>query len=141
METHLLNVLLSWTVSLSQYDHPNELPNIEFKDKSFFVETVCRNAKRCPVAAWYNNDGTIFLDNRIKGNVDAETRSLVVHELTHYLQDISGKYGDMSCENHVYREREAYSIQRTYLKRIAQVYIAIYQNYPPCVDLSRTPNS
>ena len=136
METHLLKVLLSWTVSLSQYDHPNVLPNIEFKDHSFFVETVCKNTK-CPIAAWYDNKGTIFLDDRLEGQQDPETRSLIVHEMTHYLQDLSGKYDLNSCDDYVYREREAYSIQRTYLKRVVQVYIAIYQNYPPCVDLNR----
>lgn len=132
MTEHLLKVLLSWTVSLSQYDHPHTLPDIEYKDRSFFVETVCRDNDKCPVAAWYNHQGTIYLDDRLQGQQDPETRSLIVHEMTHYLQDLSGKYNNESCDDHVYREREAYSIQRTYLKRIAQVYIAIYQNYPPC---------
>ena len=140
METHLLKVLLSWTVSLSQYDHPNRLPDIEYRDHSYFVETVCRNNQKCPIAAWYDNNGTIFLDSRIKDHQDPETRSLIVHEMTHYLQDLSGKYEDRSCDNHVYREREAYSVQRQYLKRVAQVYIAIYQNYPPCVETKQNPD-
>ena len=55
-----------------------------------------------------------------------------MHELVHYLQDISGKFDYKSCEDYVFKEREAYSIQRQYLKRIAQRYVAIYQNYPPC---------
>ncbi|MCG8325758.1 MAG: hypothetical protein MI673_09585, partial [Thiotrichales bacterium] len=124
-------------VSLSQYNHPHELPNIEFKDHSFFVETVCQNTKKCPVAAWYDNNGTIYLDKRLEGHEDPETRSLIVHEMTHYLQDLSGKYPEQSCDDHVYREREAYAIQRKYLRQVAQLYIAIYQNYPPCVDLRR----
>jgi hypothetical protein len=137
MTEHLLKVLLSWTVSLSQYNHPHTLPDIEYRDHAFFVETVCLNNSKCPIAAWYDNNGTIFLDERIKGHEDAETRSLIVHEMTHYLQDLSGKYYGKTCDDHVYREREAYSVQRTYLKRIAQVYIAIYQNYPPCSDAQR----
>jgi len=138
MDTHLLKVLLSWTVSLSQYDHPNVLPDIEFRDHSFFVETVCQNNTKCPIAAWYDNNGTIFLDSRLEDQQDAETRSLIVHEMTHYLQDLSGNHKDQTCDDYVYREREAYSIQRKYLRQIAQMYIAIYQNYPPCADLNRS---
>ncbi len=132
MTTHLLKVLLSWAVSLSQYDHPNTLPNLEYRNHDFFVETVCKDMKKCPVAAWYDNKGTIYLDERLKGHQDPETRSLIVHEIIHYLQDLSGKYKDQTCDDYVYREREAYAIQRKYLRQIAQLYIAIYQNYPPC---------
>lgn len=60
------------------------------------------------------------------------TRSLIVHELTHYLQDISGRFSAEDCNDHLAREREAYSIQRQYLNRIANVYAAIYMNFPPC---------
>ena len=125
-------MLLSYAVKLTSYAHPGIPPEIQYEDHQFFVEQACAGNERCQVAGWYNNNGTIYLDERIKGQQDAETRSLVVHELTHYLQDLSGEFTEGNCEEYVKREREAYSAQRQYLKRIAQVYIAVYQNYPPC---------
>jgi hypothetical protein len=92
MEAKLLSVLLSWTVNLSSYSHLGEAPEILFKPHVFFVDIACNGNEKCDAVAWYDNNGTIFLDARLEGNTDAFTRSVIVHELVHYLQDISGKY-------------------------------------------------
>jgi hypothetical protein len=130
MDAKLLAVLLSWTVNLSSYPHPGETPEILYKPYQFFVDIACNGHEKCDAVAWYNNDNIIFLDDRIHGNTDAYTRSVVVHELVHYLQDISGNYDDMDCNLHA--KREAYSVQRQYLNKIAGRFVAIYMNYPPC---------
>lgn len=132
MEAKLLAVLLSWTVSLSSYTHPGVPPEIVFKTHEFFVKEACGGFNKCDVVAWYNNNGIIYLDERLDGHTDAYTRSVVVHELAHYLQDLSGEYAEMDCDLHAKREREAYSIQRQYLNKIAGRFTAIYMNYPPC---------
>ena len=136
MEAKLLAVLLSWTVHLSSYPHPGETPEIIFKPHPFFVDTACNGNEKCDVVAWYNNEGIIFMDNRLEGNTDAFTRSVVVHELVHYLQDISGKHGEMDCDLYAKREREAYSVQKQYLNTIAGKFVAMYMNYPPCLKSS-----
>jgi len=138
MEAKLLVVLLSWTVHLSSYTHPGEVPEILFKPHAFFVDTACHGSEKCDVVAWYNNEGTIFLDDRLEGNTDAYTRSVVVHELVHYLQDISGKYTDMDCDLYAKREREAYSVQKQYLNKIAGRFVVMFMNYPPCFEYSTT---
>lgn len=140
MKAELLRVLLSWTVSLSSYTHPGQTPEILFKPQSFFVEIACQGNEKCDAVAWYNNDGTIFLDQRLEGNTDAFTRSVVVHELVHYLQDISGNYPKMDCELYAQREREAYSIQKQYLNKIAGKFVAMYVNYPPCYEHPLIPS-
>ena len=140
MEAKLLAVLLSWTVSLSSYNHPGEAPEITFKPHAFFVDIVCQGNEKCDAVAWYNNNGTIFLDDRLEGNTDAFTRSVVVHELVHYLQDISGKYPKMDCDLYAQREREAYSVQKQYLNKIAGKFVAMYVNYPPCYEHSEVPS-
>lgn len=132
MDAKLIAVLLSWTVNLSNYPHPDKAPELLYKSHQFFVDTACDGQKKCDVLAWYDNKGTIFLDDRIKENTDAYTRSVVVHELVHYLQDLSGQYNEMDCNLYAKREREAYSVQRQYLNKIAGVFTAIYMNYPPC---------
>ncbi len=132
MDAKLLAVLLSWTVNLSSYPHPGVAPEVIYKPHQFFIEVACAGNKKCDAAAWYNDKDTIFLDERLKGHTDANTRSVVVHELVHYLQDLSGEYHDMNCDLYAKREREAYSVQRQYLNKIAGRFVAIYMNYPPC---------
>jgi hypothetical protein len=132
MDLHLLTVLLSWTISLSSYPHPHEVPEINYQPQQFFVDNACAGNKKCRAAAWYDDKGTIFLHERIKGNTDAVTRSVVVHELVHYLQDLSGEYKKVDCDLYAKREREAYAVQRTYINKIAGRFMAIYVNYPPC---------
>jgi hypothetical protein len=138
MEAKLLAVLLSWTVNLSSYSHPGESPEILFKPHTFFVDIACNGNKKCDAVAWYDNNGTIFLDQRLHGNTDAFTRSVVVHELVHYLQDISGEYNEMDCELYAKREREAYSVQKQYLNKIAGKFVAMYVNFPPCYEYKTT---
>ena len=130
----MVKILLSWTVHLSTtYSLPDELPLLVYQPQQYFIDNVCAGVeKNCDVVGWYDNNGTIHIDDRLKGNEDPYTRSLIVHELVHYLQDISGNFDKESCDDHVFKEREAYSIQRLYLHRVAQRYVAIYQNYPPC---------
>src|SRR5690606_30213142 len=105
--THMIAVLLSWTVSLSQYPHPGTPPVVEYRPHSFFVEHACLGNEKCRAAGWYNNDGIVYIDERIKDQDDAITRSVYVHEFAHYLQDLSGKYDNHNCEDHQKREREA----------------------------------
>ena len=138
MEASLLAVLLSWTVSLSSYDHPGVTPDILFKPHSFFVDIACNGNEKCDAVAWYDNNGTIYLDERLDGNTDAFTRSVVVHELVHYLQDIRGNYPNMDCDLYAEREREAYSIQKQYLNKIAGKFVAMYVNFPPCYEYNET---
>lgn len=129
----MITVLLSWTVHLSNYPLPQELPVIEYRPHDFFIKHVCFGDVKCKVAGWYNDEGIIFLDQRVKGQDDAITRSLIVHEIVHYLQDLSGKFDPDSCDDHLIREREAYSVQRQYINRIAGRFAAIYINFPPCL--------
>lgn len=131
-QTKMITVLLSWTVHLTSYPSPDVIPALEFRPHDFFVEHVCSGYEKCKVAGWYDDNGTIYLDERVKDQYDAMTRSLIVHELVHYLQDISGKFEQGNCEHHNKREREAYSVQRQYLNKIAGRFTAIYLTIPPC---------
>ncbi len=128
----MIAVLLSWTVHLSQYPLPDNPPIVEYQPHEFFVKHACHDNEKCRVAGWYNNNGIVYIDERVKEQDDAFTRSLYVHEFTHYLQDLSGKYDPDSCDDLMRREHEAYSIQRQYLNKIAGRFVAVYIEYPPC---------
>ena len=97
-------VLLSWAVFLSGYPTPSVLPIIQYESHEFFVENAC-NGRECKVFGLYQDDGIIHIDEAHK-----EDTSLVVHELTHFLQD-----KDMEpCA----REREAYAVQQEYIIQV-----------------------
>ena len=134
IDDKLIAILISWIASLSGYPYTQDVPVIEFKPHDFFVEHACLGNTKCRVAAWYNDHGIIYIDENLKDNDDAITDSLIVHELVHYLQDLSNKFENTNCQDHLVREREAYGIQRQYLNRIAGRFVAIYMNFPPCQE-------
>jgi hypothetical protein len=129
--TELIAVLLSWAASLSGYTYPETAPPVEYRGPDFFVEQACRGAEDCRVAAWYDA-GTIYLREDLSDLEDPVVRSVVVHELVHYLQDLSGRFPVDDCESDLKREQEAYSIQRTYLNRIAGRFAATWPVWGPC---------
>jgi Zn-dependent peptidase ImmA (M78 family) len=107
-------VLLSWAVMLSGYAEPERAPQLEYKPHAFFVDEAC-NGQECEAVGWYNDAGVIYLDERMRSDDSSFVKSLMVHELVHYLQHLSGKYDSHSCKDQIVREREAYAIQRIYM--------------------------
>lgn len=112
----LLIILLSWASHLSGYPLPDEPPEVRFEQHAFFVAHAC-GGKECPVIAWYNDQKIVYIDERFKDIEDSYASSLVVHEFTHYLQDIDGN-NETSCASRITREREAYHIQNQYISEV-----------------------
>jgi hypothetical protein len=103
-----LDALMSWAVKLSGY--PREpVPPLEYRPHSFFVEHAC-GGRECAVIGWYNDGGTVYIDERQRDN-----RALIVHEFVHVLQHVSGHYDSSSCQDSIDREREAYRVQSQYM--------------------------
>lgn len=109
-----LPVLLSWAVHLSGYPSPDEVPAIVYEPHSFFVERVC-GGRECTAVGWYDDRHVIYVDEKYKEDEGSFATSLVVHELTHYLQHQSGEFDSHSCSDSVAREREAYHVQNSFL--------------------------
>ncbi|MGD8416880.1 MAG: hypothetical protein PVH91_07475 [Pseudomonadales bacterium] len=109
-----LAMLLGLAANLSGYPLPPEPPHVRFEDHAFFEATVCR-ADPCRVVGFYDDAGTIYLDRRFSGLDDEIGSSLLIHELTHYLQERSGAFASGSCAQNVAREREAYRVQNRYI--------------------------
>lgn len=110
----LLPILLSWAVHFSHYPMPAQLPAVSFVPHAFFVERVC-GGRECNAVGWYNDERVLYLDEKYRDADDSFATSLVVHELTHYLQHLSGRYDSHSCTDSLFREREAYAVQNEYL--------------------------
>lgn len=120
--------LLSWAVFYTGYPMPDELPVIEWVPHSFFVQRICNNVDSiefpCAVRAMYddNIDGIIFLDEWFKDKTNGFTKSIIVHEIVHYLQDISGDWKEIEnwphekrCQERKFRQVEAYMAQDKYM--------------------------
>ena len=116
--TDAIAALMSWAVMLSHYPSPTHLPVIEYARHQFFVEHAC-GGKKCGAIGWYDNQGTIYIDERLKAQDTVSTRGLIVHEMVHYLQDLSGKFDPTGCRDSRLREQEAYAIQREFIARAA----------------------
>ena len=106
----LLDIFLAWAVALSPYATPDVPPVVETRPHTFFVDNTCGGVE-CNVVGWYNDGGIIYLDE----NLSASRDDIIVHELVHYLQDLSGKFESLSCTDSVFREREASRVQSAYM--------------------------
>ena len=110
----ILATLLVWASQLSGYPVPEELPDVRFESHAFFVENVCFG-QECKVVGWYDDAGTIFIDERYREVDDQFAKSLLVHEFTHFLQHANGAFQPPSCNLNIAREKEAYEIQNRYI--------------------------
>lgn len=113
----LVAVLMSWGVQLTDYPAPQQPPALEYRPHSFFVENACSNHE-CAAMGWYNDQDVIYIDESLRGKDSVFIRSLIFHEIVHYLQHKSGEFDTYSCEDQVWREREAYSLQRGYVAQV-----------------------
>jgi hypothetical protein len=113
----VIAALLIWTVSNSGYPMPSAPPALEYRAQADFAVEVCpQEAVHCAPSAYYRDGaGTIVLDEAHQHLDGPRSRGLLVHEIAHYLQDLSGLWGEKSCESWIGREREAYRLQLLYL--------------------------
>ncbi|MCB1811392.1 MAG: hypothetical protein KDK04_06675 [Candidatus Competibacteraceae bacterium] len=109
--------LMAWAVSQSGYSAPPVLPVIEYLPTQAFVEQVCPHSAQCTVRGYYaDGSKTIVLDESLRElKQNRRARAMLVHEMVHYLQDRSGRWGAKTCQTWIEREREAYRAQLRYL--------------------------
>ena len=110
-------ILLSWAITLSGYQAPATPPQVVKVTHSYLEEKAC-GGRPCKVLGWFPPGDTIYLDNRLNPQDDLYATSILVHEMVHYLQHSSHKFGEAySCEKAIAMEREAYAVQREFLLR------------------------
>jgi hypothetical protein len=146
MSPDLILYLLSWAVFYTSYDMPAEPPIIEYVTHEYMVNTpLCKGIDTvkdpCTIRALYNdyNSGVIQVDEKYKNDESAYIKSIIVHEMVHYLQDISGQWDDMYelektllCQERAYRQREAYMAQDNYNQDVHSYTRLLRRNYDKC---------
>lgn len=110
--------LMVWASALSGYPLPSSPPPILVVHHAWFVHNVCQGVDTvdypCEIVGLYMPTlKTIYLDISLEGD---DRDSYLLHELTHYMQDLNGRYPKQpSCADKIEAEREAYAIQNRYI--------------------------
>lgn len=93
---------------------------------------VCK--RPCNVLGFYR-EGEIYLDDRLHPESDLYDRSVLLHEMLHYLQDVNGAWGtDANCDRWYLREMEAYSTQRQFLSAGGSAVHLFFPSRSLCLD-------
>lgn len=110
----LIAELLIAVPALTGYPAPTQAPIVELIPHVELQEMACEGP--CEIRGWYPGGSTIYLDDRLDPDTSMWDRSIVVHELVHYLQEQDGAFGAVpTCQRWFDREEEAYTVQRQWL--------------------------
>jgi hypothetical protein len=110
----LIRQLMNVIDRLSRYKIPKDHPNIYRVPHAELEHYVC--GTHCSIKAWYKPGDGIFLDESLKPETGIFDRSILLHELVHFLQERSGEYENMDpCNRWFHRELDAYNVQNRYL--------------------------
>ncbi len=110
----LLLALFSWIKLLGGYPVPAHVPTVNRVTHAYIETQAC--TKPCPAVAWFPPGDQIYLDDRLRPEEEVRARGILLHELVHYVQQVSGKFDGLDpCEAAIAREREAYAIQNRWL--------------------------
>jgi hypothetical protein len=110
--------IASLLVSVSQmtgYSIPGDPPKIHPMARAALAAEVC--GKPCGIIAFTTPTGEILIDESLMVGRDPAATSILVHELTHFLQIKSSSANvAMTCDVWSEREREAYDVQYRWLR-------------------------
>ena len=136
----LLPVLFRTIQRLSRYGTPVEFPIVRRVPADALSRMACMGT--CGVLGHYAGGREIYLDSRLTPETNLFDRSVLLHEMVHYLQSLQGEapVGDTEaagdaekCRLWYTREREAYRIQESYLIMVSSpVRAGFFPARAPC---------
>lgn len=111
----LLLELFTAIKMLSGYPMPETFPEIHRVPRAELESRICRSV--CRVKAFYLKGEGVYIDQELDIERDLPARSILLHELVHHVQGVTGKFDSLpDCYGWYAREREAYQIQNQYLR-------------------------
>jgi hypothetical protein len=121
----LVPELLKAIFRLSNYPVPDTLPKVHRVAHEKIEELAC--GKKCPALGAYRSGEGIYLDEVLAPETNVFARSVLLHELVHYVQDVSNKLADGgSCDRWYRSEKEAYGIQEKFLALVGSEHRVSY---------------
>jgi len=126
----LLRELTLEAVSITGLAMPKALPPVVLADKETVARYAC--AGKCRAAGAYHPRYGVAIDRSLDPLNDDLARSILLHELVHYLQHENQLYADKTdCARWFKREEHAYSAQQQYLRKVQSTsHVAISLNNP-----------
>jgi len=130
----LVPALLGAIDKLSKYPRPETMPEVRRVARERIAELAC--VRPCGVRAIYHPGEGIFMDERMQPETNLFDRSVLLHELVHYVQDLANERGEMEpCKRWYFREFEAYAIQKRFLMLVGSpVRVGYSGRTSPCDD-------
>lgn len=136
----LIASLLSAVHGYTGYPVPIDLPAVVLLPHAQLEAMACTHP--CAVMGFAEPDGTIALDDTLRIGTDPAETSILVHELTHFLQRAAAHGAPAAdCEAWLEREREAYDVQYRWLRDTAPnmrefslrlAHLGTHPMIPPC---------
>ena len=122
---------------LSGYPIPDQHPAVHFVSLKELQDVVCPG-RSCKVRALSRADIGVMINETLDVEHEIYPRSVLMHELVHYLQNVHQKFEDETrlCQRWQSKEIEAYEIQHKYLKsrNQTQSFIALDTLPITCID-------
>jgi hypothetical protein len=127
----LIPELLKAIDHLSKYTVPDELPAVHRVPHTKIAELAC--GRECAALGAYRSGEGIYLDEALRPETNIFARSVLLHELVHYVQDVANELGSAAeCERWYRREQEAYAIQKRFLMLVGSEYRVAYSAAADC---------
>lgn len=107
--------LLTAIAGYTGYAIPGDPPRITQLPHNILEQRVC--GRPCQVFGFTLPDGEVLIDGSLAVGTDPVATSILVHELTHFLQITSvTRSAPLNCRVWSDREREAFSVQTRWLR-------------------------
>src|SRR5260221_277809 len=100
---------------LAGYPAPKILPEINVIPHQEIEQRFC--AGPCRVMAFYDPAQVVFIDDTLDIQSVLFARSILLREVVHHLQNVSGKFDAIAnkCTQFIFKQKAAYEIQNRYL--------------------------
>lgn len=115
ISSKLVLTLLIAISGYTGYAIPGDLPQITTLSQDDLAQQVC--GRRCQVLGFTLPNGEIIIDEALAIGGDPVATSILVHELTHFMQIRSVAHPrPITCQIWNEREREAFEVQKRWLR-------------------------
>jgi len=110
----LVVALLAWINVQGGYDLHDQVPVIALVPHATLEQMACSGP--CPILGWYADNGVVYLDRDLALKTNMCARSILLHELVHFVQDQSNRFAEYDkAMRWQLRELEAHELQTVFL--------------------------
>lgn len=128
--------LMRMAARMSKYEMPDALPKVSRIPRIELERKVCGEpGPNCKVSALYEPGRGIMIAEDLVPESDLFHRSILFHEMVHYLQEMGNEMARApACERWYQREIEAYAMQNRFLASVYSPTRVSYAGSRPVCD-------